>query len=448
MSKIRSGLFRLTGKVTDGLIEKAQARRGQRADLDPLDIEIRKNIPEKYYRFDKYPKYELLVGHKVVANMMNIENPFFKAIDGKPLVEANIDGKVYLNFSSYNYLGLNGHPRVSKAAIDAIEKYGTSVSGSRLVSGERSLIRGLEQSLAELHGVDECLVFVSGHATNVTTIGYLFDKDDLIIHDEYIHNSAVEGVRLSGATRLIFPHNDFNKLDQILQAKRHDFKRVLVIIEGLYGMDGDYPNLPEFIQIKKKHKAFLMIDEAHSVGVMGKTGRGIGEHFGIDCRDVDIWMGTLSKTFAGCGGYIAGEYALVEHLRLAAPGQVYSVGISPPVAAACHEAIRVMKDEPERVAALKARSLEFYKQAKKAGLPVGNCSGFAVVPIICRSSKKAVMFSNRLFEQGIYALPIIYPAVPENVARLRFFLSAMHTSEHIHRAVSTSVDIAKQLKII
>lgn len=447
MSKIRSGLFRLTAKAADGLIQKKQHRREIDRDIDVAELEARKQIPEKYRRFDKFPEYEMLLGHKVVADMMNIGNPFFKVMESKPEAISTVQGKSLINFSSYNYLGLTGHPLVSAAAVDAIEKFGTSASGSRVVAGERELTKGLERQLASMHGVDDCLVFVSGHATNVTTLGYLFGPEDIIIHDELIHNSALEGARLAGATRFSFPHNDLDKLDELLTIKRSAFKKAIIIIEGLYGMDGDYPNLPEIIKIKKKHGCFLMVDEAHSVGVMGEHGEGIGEHFKINRADVDIWMGTLSKAFAGCGGYIAGSHALVEMLRAGAPGQVYSVGMAPPIAAACSESIRLMYDEPERLAALKSNSLTFYDLAKKAGLPILNCQGFAVVPIICSSSKKAVQLSNLLFERGVYALPIIYPAVPESLARIRFFISANHTKEQIEQTVEILEQACKDLKI-
>src|SRR5690606_27878399 len=191
---------------------------------------------------------------------------------------------------------------------------------------ERPIHRELEQAIAAMYEVDDAIVFVSGHATNVSTIGHLFGPRDLVLHDELIHNSVLQGIQLSGARRLPFGHNDWRALDHILDLQRRDFERVLIVVEGLYGMDGDFPDLPRFIEIKERHKAFLMVDEAHSIGVIGSRGYGIRDHFGIDGRDVDIWMGTLSKSMAGCGGYIAGESALVEHLKFLAPGFLYSVG--------------------------------------------------------------------------------------------------------------------------
>ena len=272
-------------------------------------------IPEAFCRFDRHPGYEKMLVPKAAADRLGLANPFFKVHEGVAGATTVIEGRTLINFSSYNYLGLAGHPAVNKAARDAIDRYGTSASASRLVAGERPIQRELEEALAELYEVEDCIVFVSGHATNVTTLGYLFGPKDLIIHDSLIHNSVLEGAKLSGAARRSFPHNDAQALDRILTEIRTQFERVLIVVEGLYSMDGDIPDLPALIDIKRRHKAFLMVDEAHSLGVLGASGRGLREHYGVAGGDVDIWMGTLSKTLAGCGGFIAGERALVEHLK-------------------------------------------------------------------------------------------------------------------------------------
>jgi 8-amino-7-oxononanoate synthase len=295
--------------------------------------------------------------------------------------------------------------------------------------------RELEEAIARAYGTDDAITFVSGHAANVTTIGHLFAAPDLIVHDELIHNSVVQGISLSGARRLSFPHNDPQALDTILNQERQHFQRVLIVLEGIYSMDGDYPDLPRFVAIKNKHRAFLMVDEAHSFGVMGATGLGIREHFGLQSADVDIWMGTLSKALAGCGGYIAGEAALVEHLKFLAPGFLYSVGMPPPVAAASLAALQVMQAEPERVAALQARGRFFLAQAKAAGIDTGTCAGFAVIPAITGSSIKAARLAAALFARGINVQPILYPAVPEKSARLRFFISCEHSELQLQQTV-------------
>src|SRR3989338_105635 len=432
--------------TTKTLLANALMRRKMRLEKkqfidDPTSQPSTQSPFPERCSFENYPEYQNILHIRFAAQKFNIKNPFFCMLDGIPTATIQLDGKIFYNYASYNYLNLNGDHRVTDAAKKAIDDYGTSVSASRLVSGERAIQQTLEKALAQFHGVDQCLVFVSGHATNVTTIGYLFNSSDLILHDEFIHDSVRQGIKLSGAARLSFPHNDWQALDKILQARRHEFQRVLIVIEGMYSMDGDFPNLTQFIDIKKRHSAFLMVDEAHSLGVMGKTGRGIAEHFDVNPNDVDIWMGTLSKTLAGCGGYIAGTTALVDHLKMAAPGFLYSVGISPPVAAAALAALTILLKEPERVAALHKNSQQFLSEAKKMGLDTGLSEGFNIIPILCGSSRKAVQLANALYEKNIYVQPIIYPGVPENQARLRFFISSTHTAAQITHTVKTIAEL-------
>jgi 8-amino-7-oxononanoate synthase len=427
--------FGLVGHAKDQLIKRFLDRRDTRvlAESASFTRSTAKSIdiPDKFCRFDKFPGYEKVALPQAAARKLGIENPYFKTHEGVAGATTIINGQPYINFSSYNYLGLAGDPRINQAAKDAIERYGTSASASRLVAGERPIQRELEVALANLYEVDDCLVFVSGHATNVTTISTLFGPKDLIVHDSLIHNSVFEGVKLSGATRRAFNHNDPASLESILAEIRGNFERTLIIVEGLYSMDGDIPDLPAFVDIKQRYKAFLMVDEAHSIGVLGATGRGIREHFGVPSQAVDIWMGTLSKSFAGCGGYIAGERALIEHLKYAAPGFVYSVGIPPVMAAASLEAIRLMLNEPARVAALRETTTYFLQAAKQRGLETGLSQGYALVPLILGSSLKATKLSQRLFESGINVQPIIHPAVEEKAARLRFFISCGHSKSQI-----------------
>lgn len=438
MNKPQQG-FGLVGQAREQLVKRFLGRKSApEANGDPGASQVfpgHPDTPEAFYRFDRHPGYEKLIVPRAAAARIGLANPFFKVHEGSAGATTIIDGRTFINFSSYNYLGLSGHPRVSKAAKDAIDRYGTSASASRLVAGERSIQRELEEELAALYEVDDCIVFVSGHATNVSTIGYLFGPKDLVIHDSLIHNSVLEGIKLSGAARRSFPHNDAGALDAILAEIRGQFERVLIVIEGLYSMDGDIPDLPRFVDIKTRHKAFLMVDEAHSLGVLGETGRGIREHFGIAGKAVDIWMGTLSKALAGCGGYIAGERALVENLKYAAPGFVYSVGISPPLAAASLEALKIMLAEPERVARLKVRAGQFLEKAQSRGIDTGLSQGYAVIPAIIGSSLKAAKISNQLFENGINVQPILYPAVEERAARLRFFVSCMHSEAQMQTAI-------------
>ncbi len=373
------------------------------------------------------------------------ENPYFRVNDRVAHGMVATGGRELLNFASYDYLALNGHPAVSEAAKRAVDQYGTSASASRVASGERPCHRELEAALADLLGTEDCLVFVSGNLTNVTTLGHLVGRGDLVVHDIFAHDSIVRGIELSGAARRTFPHNDWRALDRLLAAVRGQYAQTIVVIEGLYSMDGDVPDLPCFIEVKNRHGAFLMVDEAHSIGVLGRSGRGIGEQFGIDPREVEIWMGTLSKAFASCGGYIAGSSDLVELLKYSAPGFVFSVGLPPPSAGASLAAIRQMQREPERVERLKARSEQFLELAREHGLDTGHSEGWAVIPVILGSSERAVLASNRLLERGVNVQPIVHPAVEEGAARLRFFLCADHTEDQIRAAVDTVAQVVREL---
>jgi 8-amino-7-oxononanoate synthase len=437
----RKTLPGLTAALKEKLIQQGLERRLKQTNAPPSPVRrlsetaTTADIPEQFTRFDLHPGYQQLRIMTEGAARVGIDSPFFKKHEGIAGGRTRIGGREYLNFSSYNYLGLSGHPAVSAAAKAAIDKYGSSVSASRAVSGERPLHRELEHAIAQTYGVDDAVVFVSGHATNVTTIGYLFGPRDLVLHDELIHNSSLLGIQLAGARRLSFPHNDWAALDALLSQQRKEFERVLIVVEGIYSMDGDYPDLPQLIDIKRRHKAFLMVDEAHSFGVMGVTGLGLREHFGLTGDAVDIWMGTLSKTLAGCGGYIAGSTALVENLKFLAPGFLYSVGMAPPLAAASLAALQQMRAEPERVATLQARGALFLERARQAGIDTGTSAGISVIPAIVGSSMRAARLSQALFERGINAQPILYPAVPEKMARLRFFMSSEHSESDIREAV-------------
>jgi 8-amino-7-oxononanoate synthase len=372
-------------------------------------------------------------------------NPFFQVHERVSRDTTVIGGREMINFSSYNYVGMSGDPVVSAAAKAAIDRYGTSVSASRLVSGEKGLHRDLERAIADFIGAADAIVFVGGHSTNETTVGHLFGPGDLILHDALAHNSIIQGCILSGAHRRPFPHNNWRVVEKLLADLRGDYRRVLVAIEGVYSTDGDIPDLPRFIEVKKRHKAFLMVDEAHSAGVLGPRGRGIGEYFGVDPTDVDLWMGTLSKSFGSCGGYIAGCRAMVEYLKYTAPGFVYSVGISPANAAAALAAIRRLRDEPERVARLHERARLFLTLARSRGLNTGLSKDSPIVPVILGDSVHCLRLSRALFDRGINVQPILYPAVEERAARLRFFITANHTEEQIRHSIDVTAEAVERI---
>ena len=406
----------------------AEVHQAQR----PADYQV----PVECYKFDKMPEYVKLKGMLDMTAAVGLTNPFFSVHERVTNDTTQIGGRELVSFSSYNYLGMSGDPAVTQAAKDAVDQYGTSVSASRLVSGEKTVHRELERAIADLLGVDDSIVFVGGHSTNETVIGHLCGPRDLILHDSLAHNSILQGSILSGARRRAFPHNDWKAADEVLNEIRHLYNKVLLVIEGVYSMDGDFPDLPRFIEVKKKHKALLMVDEAHSMGTMGAHGRGLGEHYQVQQRDVDLWMGTLSKSFGSCGGYIAGCQALVEYLKYTAPGFVYSVGIPPSNAAAALASLRLLEQEPQRVHKLQANAALFLRLAKGLGLNTGMGNNTAVVPIIIGNSEHALRLSRALFERGINVQPILYPAVEEKASRLRFFITALHSEEQIRNTVS------------
>jgi 8-amino-7-oxononanoate synthase/acyl carrier protein len=429
-------------------LEQHFGKDKMRADIpDHFDEEtvLEREVQPADYQFDQLPEYRRLRRTIEQFALTGLPNPYFTVHQGLTRDTTTIDGKSYISFASYNYIGTSGDPFVTESVVNAVKQYGTSVSASRLVSGEKPLHRQLETTLADWIGVDDSVVFVGGHSTNESVIGHLVDEKDLILHDALSHNSIVQGALLSGARRRAFPHNDWQELSNLLERSRKRYRRVLVIIEGVYSMDGDYPDLPKFVELTRKHNAWLMVDEAHSIGTMGSHGRGISEHFGINPREVDIWMGTLSKSFGSCGGYIAGSHALVEYLKYTTPGFVFSVGLSPPNAAAALASLTLLKREPQRVTRLHEASRLFLHEAKRLGLNTGDSGDTPVIPVITGNSLHALQLSRRLFEQGINVQPILYPAVEESAARLRFFINSTHTNQQIMCAAQL---VAENLKKI
>ncbi|OGV79558.1 MAG: hypothetical protein A3K19_02630 [Lentisphaerae bacterium RIFOXYB12_FULL_65_16] len=434
------------GRLPDTVFSQAQtlgdlARAVQKHLIDaPRPAVPTGEVPPEHYDFAQFPEYAELKRQERLLWVVAGDNPYFRVDQGGAGSAACIEQRQIVNFSVYDYVGLAHDPEVAAAAKAAIDRYGTSAGASRLVAGEKQVHRDLEQALAAFLGTPAAVVFVSGHATNVTTIGHLLGPSDLILHDVLAHNSIIQGAALSGATRRAFAHNDWQALDALLSDERHSYRRVLVAIEGVYSMDGDFPELPRFVELKKKHKTLLLVDEAHSLGTMGATGRGIGEHWGVERADVDLWMGTLSKSLASCGGYIAGSTELIEYLKYTAPGFVYSVGMSPPNAAAALAALTVLQREPQRVVRLRELSALFLKLVREHGLNTGSAGGTPVVPVIIGSSVKNLRLARALFERGINVHPILPPAVAEHSARLRFFITTHHSQEQIRATVRATVD--------
>ena len=390
--------------------------------------------------FSTLPGFEDVRLQRAFGEKLGLENPYFKLYEGIASSRIQADGRELINFSCYDYLNLNGHPEIVAAAKAAIDEYGISCSASRVVAGERIVHRRFEMSLAKHYGSEDALLFVSGYGTNVCVVGQMVGSKDLVIYDSASHNSIVAGSVMSGATRRSFLHNDLNSLEEQLDRLRDRYERVLIVVEGHYSMDGDYPDLPRLLEIKDKFGCWLMIDEAHSLGVLGKTGRGLAEIYGVDPSRVDIWMGTLSKTLVGCGGYIAGSANMVDFLRSLGNAFVYSVGLPPVIAASSEKALTIVHREPDRVNKLQSNAAFFAKVASEKGLNLGSSQQTAICPLIVGDSVPAVLLSQQLFKRGINVKPVLYPGVPAGTSRLRFFLNAAHTFDDIEIALNCVVD--------
>ncbi|MEO1205115.1 MAG: aminotransferase class I/II-fold pyridoxal phosphate-dependent enzyme [Pseudomonadota bacterium] len=361
--------------------------------------------------------------------------PYNTPVDNLGVDRAQPDRGV-ISFAHYDYLGLANDPRVKDPAKEVIDRFGVGAGASRLVGGEVSLHRVLERELADFIGVEDTLTNVSGYGTNVALLGHLMTKDDLIITDQAAHNSIMTGCQLSRATSKRFQHNDIDDLDQLLSKHRKDHNRVLVVVEGLYSMDGDIPDLPRLLEVCRRHDAWIMVDEAHSIGVLGPNGRGITEHYGLPPNAVDIIVGTLSKSFVTCGGFVAGSKPLMDWLRCTMPGFVYSVGLSPPLAAAAYAAIQIARTETDRLQTLREKSRFFLETAQRFGLNTGNAIGAAVVPVHFQNVNQAIFAAQTALDHGFFVPAIAQIAVPKDLPRLRFFITKDHAPADIERVLS------------
>ena len=396
--------------------------------------------------FELTPRLEMHRSLAAEAIRLGIESPYFLVHEGRASASTVINGIKVVNFSSYDYLGFNQHPDVERAAIEAIRRHGVSPSASRPVAGERQIHGLLEKSLARHYHQENGLTFVSGYGTNVSVIAALMGSGDLVLINSLAHNSIFTGAKLSGAKVRSFPHNDLNAVDAALRWRRSRYRRVLIVAEGLYSMEGDVCDLPRLVEIKERHRAALMIDDAHGLGVLGENGYGCFEHFGVDPRHVDIWMGTLSKALASSGGYIAASSLVVEYLRHNAGGFVFSVALAPALASSALAALDLLVRSPGKVRQLRENARQFVRIARSMDLDLGNCVGVAIIPVMVRDSLQALAVSSRLQRREINAQPIIHPAVAVDAARLRFFMNADHTAEDIAYTVSCVAEEVRRLE--
>ena len=333
-------------------------------------------------------------------------------------------------FSSYDYLSLRKHPEVLQAASFALQKHGLSTCASRVVAGELPDHTSLETKLASLYDKEAALTFVSGHATNVSTIAALVEKGDLIVADQLSHNSIQTGAKLSGARFLRFKHNDPGHLLHLLRRYRHDCHRCLIITEGHFSMDGDIPDLQALCSFRDQFNALLMVDEAHALGVLGSRGLGSHEHLNIDPKSVDIWMGTLSKSLGSTGGYIAASSVLINHLRLFAPGFTYSVGLNAPCCAAAEAALNLLLSDSSRTRILQQNSKLLHDQLADLNFNLGSSKGTAIIPVIL-DPQTTFRAANELLKSGWGVYPLGPPSVPSKGFRLRLFVRSDHSSDDL-----------------
>ncbi len=355
-----------------------------------------------------------------------------------------VNGREMGMYASYSYLGLVGHPRINKAAMDALEKYGTGTHGVRSLAGSLTIHRELEETIAAFKGAETAVTYSSGYATNLSVISSLVGRNDFVISDKLNHASIVDGCVMSGAKFLRFRHNDMEALEQRLIQASGGAK--LVVADSVFSMDGDIIDFPRVVQLCRKYGAWLMIDEAHSVGVLGKTGRGIEEHFGME-GSIDIKMGTLSKTIPSVGGYVAGKRDLIEFLRHTSRAYIFSAALPPAQAAAANEAFKVILDESWRVEKLNANSRQFITGLKALGFDT-LFTETAIVPVVCGSDEVAFAMTREAQHKDVFVLPVVSPAVAPGLARLRATVTAAHEPEDIAHAMDVIGEAGKKIGVI
>ena len=371
--------------------------------------------------------------------------PYFREIEGKQGTEVAMGGHNVLMFGSNAYTGLTGDDRVIEAGVQAMRQYGSGCAGSRFLNGTLDIHVELEKELAEFVGMDEALVFATGFTVNSGVIPQLLGKDDYIICDDRDHASIVDGRRLSFATQLKFKHNDMEDLEKQLQ-KCEPNRVKLIIVDGVFSMEGDLCNLPAIIELKKKYNATVMVDEAHGLGVFGRQGRGVCDHFGLT-KEVDLIMGTFSKSLASIGGFIAADSSIINWLRHTCRTYIFSASCPPAATAAAREALRIIQAEPERLEALWNVTKYALKRFREEGFEIGDTES-PIIPLYVRNTDKTFMAVARAFEEGVFINPVIPPACAPQDTLVRYALMANHTFEQVDESVEKLKKVFKELEII
>ena len=370
--------------------------------------------------------------------------PYFRKIESDQDTVVTIDGRKVWMFGSNSYLGLTNHPEVKAAAIAAVEKYGTGCAGSRFLNGTLDTHIALEKALAEFAGKEDAIIFSTGFQVNLGTISCLLGREDYIIWDALNHASIIEGIRLSPAKSLRYKHNDMAALERRLQ--QCDPERIkLIVVDGVFSMEGDLCKLPEIVQLAEKYGASVMVDEAHGFGVLGDHGRGVCNHFGLTDH-VDLIMGTFSKSFASIGGFIAGSKTTINFIRHQARSYIFSASCTPAATAAAHKSLEIMLREPERVLALQEKTAYCLDRFRKLGFEIGN-TATPIVPLFIRDNEKTFRVTAMLFEEGVFVNPVVAPAVAPEDTLIRFSLMATHTYEQLDEAITKIHKVFQALDI-
>jgi len=362
-----------------------------------------------------------------------------------PGAKVRVNGRVMGMYASYSYLGLVGHPRINEAAKRAVDKYGTGTNGVRTLAGTLTIHNELEETIANFKHTESAITYTSGYVTNLTVISSLMGRGDYVFSDKINHASIVDGCLMSGAEFRRFRHNDMEHLEGLLKNAPAEVSK-LVIADSVFSMDGDIIDLPKIVELSKKYNAWLMIDEAHSVGVLGKKGTGIEEHFGMG-DVIDIKMGTLSKTIPSVGGYVAGKKELIDFLRHGSRAYIFSAALPPAQAAAANEAFKVILDEPERLDRLNANTQQFIGGLKGMGFDT-LLTETAIVPVLCGTDEKAFELTKRCQEQDVFVLPVVSPAVQEGLSRLRATVTAAHDPADIEHAMDVIYQAGKAMGMV
>ncbi len=389
---------------------------------------------------DKLGRYDL--PQKVKAKGVY---PYFRCIESGQSTEVMMSGRKVLMFGSNSYLGLTDDPRVIEAAIEATRKYGTGCAGSRFLNGTLNMHLELEKELAEFVGKEDAIIYSTGFQVNLGVVSCVTDRNDYVICDELDHASIVEGRRLSFSTILKYKHNDMEALEKELQKCRPESVK-LIVVDGVFSMEGDIANLPEIVRLAKKYNGSIMVDEAHGLGVLGDHGRGTCSHFGLT-DDVDLIMGTFSKSLASIGGFIAGDECIINYLRHNSRSYIFSASCPPAATAAAQAALHIMKTEPERIAHLWDITNYSLKCFRDLGFEIGHTST-PIIPLYVRDMEKTFLVTKMLFEEGVFINPVIPPACSPNDTLIRFSLMATHTKEQIDIAVEKLTKVFRQLDII